>query len=112
MNPQEILELAKKATPGPWITDEVNPEMVAGLDEVYNYICDCDGVGCNFTQEQYEANAQYIASLSPDIIIPLLERLMEIEKAVAIYCREELGDLNFESDEEAIEYFMRTQPNE
>jgi len=74
LNIPELLELAKKATPGPWETHNMtfnDPEYqgVTGDGEVV--VSDIEN-----------KNAQYIASLSPDIIIPLLERLMELEEEV------------------------------
>lgn len=30
--------------------------------------------------------------------------VIELHKAIAIYCREELGNMNFETDEEAVDY--------
>lgn len=30
----------------------------------------------------------------------------KFEKAIAIYCREELGNMNFESDKECVDYFL------
>jgi hypothetical protein len=35
----------------------------------------------------------------------LAVEVIELHKAIAIYCREELGNMNFETDEEAINYF-------
>ena len=36
----------------------------------------------------------------------LREKLRKINIAVCVFAREELGNMNFESDEEAIEYIM------
>lgn len=35
----------------------------------------------------------------------LADEIIQLNKAICIYCREELGNMNFESDEEAINYF-------
>ncbi len=61
-----------KYTPGPWIVDDANSELVARfVDGKYEYICDCDvsqWAKTQSTQEEREANAQLIATV-PDLLI-------------------------------------------
>ena len=33
------------------------------------------------------------------------KKIKELEKSMCIYAREEMGDMNFDSDKEVIEYF-------
>jgi hypothetical protein len=36
----------------------------------------------------------------------------ELKKAIAIYCREELGNMCFETDQECIDYFLEFADND
>ena len=38
--------------------------------------------------------------------------IAKLEKAICIYCREELGNMNFESDAEALEYLVEYSESE
>ena len=73
-----LRELAEKATPGPWVTDDPNGELVAGLgpDGVYEYVCNCSATfGMKRTWSEQCANAAHIAALNPQAVLALLTEL-------------------------------------
>ena len=61
----------ERYTPGPWVIDDANNELVAKLvDGVYEYIADCQPGNwsvCGLKQDEIEANARLIAS-APDLL--------------------------------------------
>ena len=75
----ELLELAKKATPGPWCyLQSLNQDGEKCWD-----IADEDTSGFGYIGEIGDKfNAQYIAALSPDKMIALLEYVQGLEEII------------------------------
>jgi hypothetical protein len=82
MNTDDLRELAKRATQGPWKVCDANMPESAGIgvrtlndgtgDGGY-IICDL----CADTDYDQQANAEYIAALSPDVLEGLCDRIDE-----------------------------------
>lgn len=90
-NLDRLLELAKKATPGPWTVRPGNADVVdapgsktpvAETHQVYNMAVD----------------AEYIAAASPDTIITLIERVKDADKDVQ-WCQVVIRETFEERDE-------------
>jgi hypothetical protein len=85
MDTRELRELAKRATPGPWKVCDANIPESAGIgvrtindgtgDGGY-IICDL----CSDTDYDQEANAAYIAALSPDVLEGLCDKIDALER--------------------------------
>lgn len=94
-NHEELRRLATEATPGPWTihTEEVCSPIVAAMElsklvhgsvfvPVLPMVVGSNGLatavtGCGPTSV---ANAAYIAAISPDVVLALIDRLAEVEK--------------------------------
>jgi hypothetical protein len=80
-----------KHTPGPWVVDEANTNLVARLvNGVYEYVCEVEPSSFSTrecSQDQEEADARLIAA-APD----LLEALKDMHSGWK-YIRETHGDL-------------------
>jgi len=81
----KLERLAKTATPGPW---DSWPWGVADTDEVDTCFFGQRGeparaaIGeCYPELGQGENDAQYIAAVSPDVVLELIERIRELEQA-------------------------------
>jgi hypothetical protein len=87
MDTRELRELAKRATPGPWKVCDANVPDSAGIgvrtindgtgDGGY-IICDL----CSDTDYDQEANAEYIAALSPDVLEWLCDKAERLRDAL------------------------------
>jgi hypothetical protein len=67
--------LAAGPTPGPWITDPANPNLVARDGTVYEYVCEVDPsvfAKTDHDDEQCNKDASYIAACDPDAILRLV----------------------------------------
>jgi len=42
-----------------------------------------------------------------DVVIEQQSSIQELHGSIAIYCREELGHIDFENDRQAVEYFLK-----
>jgi len=63
--------LAAGPTPGPWITDPANPELVARDGTKYDYVCEVDPSDFAKTEHddaQCEKDASYVAACHPGAI--------------------------------------------
>jgi hypothetical protein len=104
---EKILELAKKATPGPW---QVNETIVHGVTYGINGVVSSSenpvatnhnhgvkswssfvatpahGHGTNYDQDAGK-NMQFIASANPASITRLLERLLKLEDAIPLLAK-------------------------
>ncbi len=71
MNLDKLKELAEKATPGPWEINEKYEQVWS--PSTGNYISACD-------MEHYSksADAEYIAAVSPDVVIGLIEEIKNL----------------------------------
>ena len=71
-------QLAKAATPGPWHQDERNPERIetAGLRLV--------AISNAWPSGQVRIDGAYLASLSPDRVLSLIERLERAEESACL----------------------------
>ena len=76
---------AMAATPGPWSTraERARPRaiVVAGTEQVADA-----AEHVHWTDSQCEANAAYIASASPDVVIALLDQLDALRAALEEAC--------------------------
>lgn len=87
-----LIELAKKATPGPWILGRLASWNGDGVAIRYVYRGSNDnhltrvqirsGNGDNGQFFDCDLDASFIAAASPDTIIALCERLREAEKTI------------------------------
>jgi hypothetical protein len=91
MDTRELRELAKRATPGPWFVDGdgdylrktgSDAEIWAG-DPKDNPTFLFDTETGTHDPDKAEANAAYIAALSPDVLEGLCNRIDALEKGVA-----------------------------
>lgn len=75
----EIAELARKATPGPWFTDD--PWIVATRDAAgaIEYLAATNDLDTG--NDQQERDAAFIAACDPQTILALLDRIAELEDA-------------------------------
>lgn len=97
LNIDELERLAKAATPGPWMADDVQERGSDGRWGVWHVaslgpICrvgDPYPRGDNNPSE----NMDYIAALSPDVALALIARLRKAEEALS---RERLEAVGFE----------------
>lgn len=90
---QRLRELASKATPGPWKTDEA-PRLAGAinvdLDGYSRQVAHADGQAAMFddkrgmeTHEVQAANARFIAAASPSTVLALLDRIASLESQCA-----------------------------
>lgn len=80
---RERLELAEKATQGPWQTDEV---VTRKKDFEPSYVVkDKDGftIVDVLPVPAYQANAAHIAASSPDVVREDIEEILQLRKEVA-----------------------------
>jgi hypothetical protein len=77
----DLAEKAKRATPGPWRYDGERhaiydlPQVSAGEEGASLWVC---------VTPFPEANAAYIAALSPDRFLALVERMRELEEVARL----------------------------
>lgn len=75
MNLDTLKQLAEAATPGPWVVDDANSNLVARDGEVYEYVCEVSPSSFSESthgQEIEDADAAFIAACNPKVIIALL----------------------------------------
>jgi len=84
----ELRALAEAATPGPWDSEYVwqavrhivrNCDFVQGADE----FSDGDGFGWNYGPRG-EGDPAYIAAVSPDVVVGLLDEIAELRAALSV----------------------------
>jgi hypothetical protein len=73
-----LKEIAEKATPGPYINDSIEGAVWAGgnVAIMFDYSCDMD-------DEQSSVDADYIAALSPDVVLSLVSELLRAWEEIA-----------------------------
>lgn len=81
---RERLELAEKATQGPWKSDEIPPEIIGCRPR---YIVR-DGKGIVIVEDvrhfaSWQATAAHIAASSPDVVRADIEEILQLRKEVA-----------------------------
>jgi lipopolysaccharide biosynthesis regulator YciM len=89
VNPEDDVRELRKAleagpTPGPWVTDHANHNLVARDGDVYEYVCEV--APSEFSESEHDqareqVDAAYIAAASPDRIRRILDRLEAAERA-------------------------------
>ena len=86
----ELYELAKKATRGPW---KVCKYLGQRSDE-WSVSLDTDkGQGIAVVQTMYEyKNAAYIAAASPDVVTALIDRVRELEEGLKVMIEKFMSD--------------------
>ena len=81
MTNEELRKLAEAATPGPWIP--AGPSFGAKLPQYYNCVCRDyeveDGNEDDICGDMEHVDAEYIAAVSPDVVLSLLDRIKEYE---------------------------------
>lgn len=86
----ELERLAREATPGPWqsrkaahpVDGEYDYAIGAHLDGRMQVIAECFGRTDWHSQPPAGANAAYIAAMSPDQCLALIERVKKAEEAM------------------------------
>lgn len=100
MNDTEITELerlAKAATPGPWTKEQGQVDGIwqthffvkSPTDASYAPVAKCQSA--TMRTDQAEANAAYIAALSPSVVLALISRLREAEGKLRAMCFDKEG---------------------
>lgn len=85
---RELMRLAKDATEGPWANED-GCQIISTLEQTSCFVpfpviietLDHENIGT----DQAFANADYIAACDPQTIIPLMERLIQLEGALERY---------------------------
>ena len=61
----------------------------------------------NLQNEEFaEAYFNERAKYREELVRPFQETILELRKAICVFAREELGNMNFETDQEVIDYFL------
>lgn len=77
---KKLIELAKKATPGPWEYEtEFGAYTITSVQDASKYIADVHQWTTPNSDNETKANAHFIASANPASITRLLERLLKLE---------------------------------
>ncbi|HCO02682.1 MAG TPA: hypothetical protein DIT48_04825 [Actinobacteria bacterium] len=74
MRDEELRELAERATPGPWTQDAHDDTYLTS--PTGHLFWDGEGLGLRWPND---ADAAYIAAVSPSVVLSLLDRLRAIE---------------------------------
>lgn len=80
----ELRRLAELATPGPWEARTFLVKGGAGLKDTIVHVGTSTSLGPSRSHESV-ANAAWIAAVSPDVILSLLDRLERAEAALSWY---------------------------
>ena len=73
---KKLKELALSATSGPWVYDQMAEEVVVKDVPSKNGICDLD------KWYQGDADGFYIAAVSPDVILDMIEQISLLQVAL------------------------------
>ena len=74
-DPAHLRALAEGATPGPWRTE---PDPISGASY---FIAGADDDAPSMAAD-HEPTARYIAAISPDVMLALLDRMERVEEAL------------------------------
>lgn len=98
---QSLIDTARKATPGPWVYDNLGDFVLNGsARDIKGLICELRGCGAGF---DIEANGIHIANLSPENALTILEALMKARDALkSIYADGSYKDIASELTKEAL----------
>jgi hypothetical protein len=77
---ERLRELAKAATPGPWTAE---PYVYADEDGRGRVTSPSDSDDFNLVDSLAAADAKYIAAVSPDVVLELLDALEDAESKLA-----------------------------
>jgi len=79
--------MTAKHTPGPWVVDDSNPNLVARLvDGVYEYVCAVEPSSFStreYSKEQEESDARLIAA-GPDLL-KSLQKFINVMESCSYY---------------------------
>ncbi len=88
--------MSKYRTPGPWVVDESNPNLVARLvNGVYEYVCAVEPSSFSdreYSREQEESDARLIAA-APELLTALKGAGLFLHHA---WCDIQMNDYSFE----------------